>query len=114
LNSIIAVYTFLNDIEGGGEIYFSKLNITVPAKRGTSVFFHTARIEDGNMNTQIVHHGKPVTGSRDLWVAVKWVRACCCCSVVQHKPCGAEIFIVAYDCVNGSYVARTFEPTFRE
>jgi hypothetical protein len=67
------VYTFLNDIDGGGDLYFSKLNVTIPVKQGTSVFFHTARVEDGNMNVDILHEGLPVVGKRDLWVAVKWV-----------------------------------------
>ncbi|XP_063406561.1 prolyl 4-hydroxylase subunit alpha-1-like isoform X2 [Mytilus trossulus] len=62
---------YLSDVEIGGSTVFPHLNIAVPPKKGSALFF-TNLDEKGHGDTLTLHAGCPVFfGSK--WIANKWV-----------------------------------------
>ncbi|XP_071142095.1 prolyl 4-hydroxylase subunit alpha-1-like [Mytilus edulis] len=70
-NRILTVLFYLSDVEVGGSTVFPHLNIAVPPKKGSALFF-TNLDETGHGDSLTLHAGCPVFfGSK--WIANKWV-----------------------------------------
>ncbi|KOS68212.1 2OG-Fe(II) oxygenase [Lysinibacillus contaminans] len=71
-NRISTLVMYLNDVEQGGETFFSKLNLSVSPQKGMAVYFEYF-YTDENLNELTLHGGAPViTGEK--WVATQWMR----------------------------------------
>lgn len=64
---------YLNDVEGGGETYFKRLNRKFKPKEGTVVFWSNL-YRDGKVNPKTLHEAlPPITG--DKYIITKWWRS---------------------------------------
>ncbi|XP_052086512.1 prolyl 4-hydroxylase subunit alpha-2-like [Mytilus californianus] len=70
-NRILTILFYLSNVEFGGSTVFPHLNIAVPPKKGSALFF-TNLDEKGHGDSLTLHAGCPVFfGSK--WIANKWV-----------------------------------------
>lgn len=69
---ISTLVMYLNDVEQGGETYFSKLNFSVSPQKGMAVYFEYF-YNDQNLNDLTLHGGAPVVIG-DKWAATQWMR----------------------------------------
>jgi len=71
-NRISTLVLYLNDVEEGGETFFSKLNFSVYPKKGMAVYFEYF-YNDPLLNELTLHGGAPVV-SGEKWIATQWMR----------------------------------------
>ncbi|PEA54927.1 2OG-Fe(II) oxygenase [Bacillus pseudomycoides] len=71
-NRISTLVMYLNDVEEGGETFFSKLNHSVSPKKGMAVYFEYF-YQDTSLNKLTLHGGAPVIKG-EKWVATQWMR----------------------------------------
>ncbi|HDX9588053.1 TPA: 2OG-Fe(II) oxygenase [Bacillus pseudomycoides] len=71
-NRISTLVMYLNDVEEGGETFFSKLNLSVSPKKGMAVYFEYF-YQDEALNKLTLHGGAPVIKG-EKWVATQWMR----------------------------------------
>ncbi|MEH7464053.1 2OG-Fe(II) oxygenase [Bacillus thuringiensis] len=71
-NRISTLVMYLNDVEEGGETFFSKLNLSVSPKKGMAVYFEYF-YQDTSLNKLTLHGGAPVIKG-EKWVATQWMR----------------------------------------
>jgi prolyl 4-hydroxylase len=69
---ISTLVMYLNDVEQGGETYFSKLNFSVSPQKGMAVYFEYF-YNDPTLNELTLHGGAPVIIG-DKWAATQWMR----------------------------------------
>lgn len=75
LNMGQRTYTFmvyLNDVEEGGETYFTKLDLAIKPKRGKALVWNN-QTADGSGNWWSEHWGKPVIKG-EKYIITKWFR----------------------------------------
>lgn len=63
---------YLNDVENGGETFFSEANLSVTPKKGSAVYFAYFN-SLGQTDSATLHAGNPVLAG-EKWIATKWVR----------------------------------------
>ena len=72
---ISTLILYLNDVKGGGETIFPKLNLSVIPRKGQGLLFEYAN-SLGQLDALTYHGGAPVTVG-EKWIATKWMH--------QHK-----------------------------
>ncbi|MGG0655098.1 2OG-Fe(II) oxygenase [Rummeliibacillus pycnus] len=71
-NRIATLVIYLNDVEGGGSTFFSKLNFSVSPQKGMAVYFEYF-YNDQMLNELTLHGGAPVVKG-EKWIATQWMR----------------------------------------
>ncbi|KFM98766.1 2OG-Fe(II) oxygenase [Bacillus clarus] len=71
-NRMSTLVMYLNDVEEGGETFFSKLNLSVSPRKGMAVYFEYF-YQDASINELTLHGGAPVIKG-EKWIATQWMR----------------------------------------
>ena len=70
---LATVLGYLNDVEGGGDTVFPKLDVSViPRRRDGLLFFNC--LPDGSPDPRTLHAGLPVKAG-EKWLLSRWIRA---------------------------------------
>ncbi|WP_249872455.1 2OG-Fe(II) oxygenase [Oceanobacillus saliphilus] len=71
-NRISTLVMYLNDVDQGGETFFTELGFSVSPKKGRAVYFEYF-YTDQRLNEKTLHAGAPVIAG-EKWVATQWMR----------------------------------------
>jgi prolyl 4-hydroxylase len=77
------IFIYLNDVEGGGETHFTRLNLKVKPKQGAALFWenHPSRTSEHHLDSQ--HAGLPPTSG----VKVSCTHWRCAATIAQTHAC---------------------------
>jgi len=70
---VVSVLCFLNNVTGGGETVFPKIDLKVSPKKGGAVAWYNINLKDKTLDPQSLHGGAPVKQGTK-YVAVQWMR----------------------------------------
>jgi prolyl 4-hydroxylase len=69
----ITFLMYLNDVEGGGDTYFNKFDMSVKPIRGRAIVWWNIH-DDGTRDEDTLHEGRPVPEGQVKFIATKWLR----------------------------------------
>jgi prolyl 4-hydroxylase len=71
-NRIATMIIYLNDVEGGGETVFPRINLSIRPKAGTALLFYSLT-PDLQLDELTEHASLRVTKG-EKWIATRWIR----------------------------------------
>ncbi|KAF1009378.1 MAG: hypothetical protein GAK28_00015 [Luteibacter sp.] len=69
---VATLIMYLNDVEGGGETIFPRVDFSYVPRKGQGLYFEYASA-DGRLDPMTLHGGAPVTCG-EKWIVTKWMR----------------------------------------
>jgi prolyl 4-hydroxylase len=70
---LVTVIVYLNDVEEGGNTFFSSLDLRIKPVRGTCAVFFPG-FTDRRIDTRLLHTAEPAVDGHIKWVSQVWIR----------------------------------------